>query len=182
MVETVPHPRAVLGGLLGEDGLDVVGVEVPEVDERARGVDLGLEAGLGLAQHGGGVDAVAPGPGQQGGGPQKDGGALLPREGGPLGPSGLGGIDRLVHELRRGDVDAGQDVAVVAGHGHRQDVVGVDVLAADDTGDVDHLGGALGERGLEGGPLGGAGGVGADRLVAGSGNGEHAGGHGSLAG
>ena len=52
------------------------------------GVDLGLVAGLGLAEHRGGVEPVAPRPGQQVGGAQQHGGALVegqraPRRGGP---------------------------------------------------------------------------------------------------
>ena len=44
----------------------------PEVDQLAGGVDLRLERRLGLAEHGGRVDGLPPGPGEQVSGPQED--------------------------------------------------------------------------------------------------------------
>ncbi len=77
MLEVVPAAGRRLG-LLGVDLLHVVGVEAPEVDQLAGGIDLGLVDRLGLAQHGGGVDHLPVGPGQQVGGLQEDGRPVLP--------------------------------------------------------------------------------------------------------
>ena len=78
VLDAVPHARRgdrlVLVDLLHE-----VGVEAPEVDELAGGVDLGLEDGLGLAEHGGRVGLVAARAGEQVGGLQEDRGAVVPR-------------------------------------------------------------------------------------------------------
>ena len=77
VLEHVPH-AVVRFGLLAIDLLQVAAVEPPEVDQLARGVDLGLVGGLGLAQHRRGVEAVAPAPGEQLGRTQKDPGTLFP--------------------------------------------------------------------------------------------------------
>jgi len=58
--------------LLGEDLPGEVDVEPPEVDQLAGRVDLGLDRGLGLAEHGRRVEALAPGAGQQVGGLEDD--------------------------------------------------------------------------------------------------------------
>ena len=63
--------------LLGVDLLREGDVEPPEVGELARRVDLGLVAGLGLAQHRRGVQPVAPRAREQVGGAQQHGGALV---------------------------------------------------------------------------------------------------------
>ena len=73
-----PVPRAGRRPrLLGQQPPGVVHVVPPEVDQLAGRVDLGLVGGLGLAEHGGGVDGGAPRPGQQVGGAQEDGGAVV---------------------------------------------------------------------------------------------------------
>ena len=78
LLQHVPHAgRAV--GLLAHDLLGVVGIEAPEIDQFAGAVDLGLEGVLALAQHGGGVQHLAIAAGQQLGGLQQDGGAVLER-------------------------------------------------------------------------------------------------------
>ena len=59
VLELVPH-RVIARRLLGEQFLAVVGVEAPEVDDLARGIDLRLERRLRLPQHRRGVERVAP--------------------------------------------------------------------------------------------------------------------------
>src|SRR4051812_41893383 len=60
VVAAVPEPAAVRDRLLGEDAPREVDVEPPEVDELARRVDLRLERGFRLAQHGRRVQPLAP--------------------------------------------------------------------------------------------------------------------------
>src|SRR5690606_3179838 len=77
-----------------QDLVGVVDVEPPEVDQLAGGVDLGLPCGLGLTQHGRGVQPLAPGTGEQLRSTQEDRGALVEGEVAP-GRGGLaGGGDR----------------------------------------------------------------------------------------
>ena len=79
VVGAVPDAGAVGDRLVGEDLLGVVDVEAPEVDQLAGGVDLGLERGLRLAEHGGGVEPLAPRAGQQVGGLEQDRAAVVER-------------------------------------------------------------------------------------------------------
>ena len=79
--------------LLGEDLAGERDVEPPEVDELAGRVDLGLVGGLGLAEHGGGGELLAPRSGQQVGGAQEHRGALVERGGRPAGLGGHRGLD-----------------------------------------------------------------------------------------
>ncbi len=72
VVGAVPDAGAVRDRLLGEDLAGVVDVEPPEVDQLAGRVDLGLERGLRLAEHGGRVEPLPPRAGQQVGGLEQD--------------------------------------------------------------------------------------------------------------
>ena len=118
--------------LLGVDPRHVLDVEAEEVDQLARGVDLGLVRGLRLAEHRGRVERVAPRAGEQLGGAEEDGGAVLPRPARPVLPRRRGGVDRLLHVLGARLVDVGEDVLLVVRHHGRARVAGRDVLAADD--------------------------------------------------
>ena len=167
VVEPVPHPGAALR-LLPVDPLGEVDVEAEEVDQLAGAVDLGLECGLALAEHGGGVDPRAPRAGEQVGGLEEDGGPVLER---PAGPVALrldrgrdGAVDgpavRLMHTR--------QNVAVPVGRDHVVQLAGTQLLAAGHHGDLGLLAPHHAERVLEGLPRRGAGGVGQDGLIAGS--------------
>ena len=159
--------------LLGEGD-----VEPPEVGELARRVDLGLVAGLGLAQHRRGVQPVAPRAAEQVGRAQQHGGALVERQVAPGRGRAQGRLDRALRVLAGGVAAGAEHVGVV--------VRGDDVerrAARDVPGPVDgHRqlvvdAAELGERGLQARPLGAAGRVVADGLVAGQrgrGDGVHA--------
>ncbi len=68
-----PVPDARRGDrLLAHQPVHVGDVVAPEVGQLAGRVDLGLERGLRLAEHRGGVHRVAPRPGEQLGRPQED--------------------------------------------------------------------------------------------------------------
>ena len=143
-----PFQRAVLDlvpdgrgreGLLGVEILRELGVETPEVDQLAGGVDLGLVDRLGLAQHGRGVDRVPPGCGQKLGRLEEDGGSIFPGPSGPFVPRFGRRLDGLTDVIARGLVPVGQHVAVLVGHDRLGDVAGGDVLSADDEGDFDPL-------------------------------------------
>ncbi len=164
VVHLVPH--AVVGDrLLLVQLLRVEGVVAPEVDQLTGGIDLGLERGLGLAQHGGRVQGGPPGGGEQLRRAQEHGGAVLPGPARPLPLRGLRGLDRQHHLLRARLVPVGQDVAVIVGHHGRGLVAGADVFASDDQGHVQALARHAREPGLQLGALGAAGSVGPDWLV-----------------
>ncbi|GAB3992735.1 hypothetical protein GCM10029992_02620 [Glycomyces albus] len=114
MVGAVPQARRGVG-LLAVDALGEADVEAQEVDELARGVDLGLGGGLGLAEHGRAVEDVAVGPGDELGGPQEDRGAVGEGHAHPVGAGGLGG-GHGVGDLGVGGLPGdAQDVAPVVG-------------------------------------------------------------------
>ncbi len=92
------------------------GVEAPEVDQLAGRVDLGLVGRLRLAEHRGRVQRVAPGPGEQLGRAEEDGGPLLPRNAVPVLPSLGRGLDRCLDLLRPTLVDIGEDMVLVVRH------------------------------------------------------------------
>ena len=91
----------------------VVAVEPPEVDQLAGRVYLGLEGCLRLVQHGGGVDAHPPVPGQQVSAPLEDGAPALQAEVYP----GLLGIDsgsaRCLNLPPPSQVDVRQNVTMI---------------------------------------------------------------------
>ena len=93
----------------------VVDVEAPEVDQLAGGVDLGLERGLRLAEHGGGVEPLPPRAGQQVGRLEDDRAALVERHRAP----GRGGVEGGLHGglgvLGGGVLERREDVLVVVG-------------------------------------------------------------------
>ena len=175
-----PVPDAGGGDrLVGEDLRGEVHVEAQEVDQLAGGVDLGLVGRLRLAQHRGGGDRLAPGPGQQVGGAQEHRGPLVEGQVAPGRGAAWRGLDGV------GDVGVG-GVGVAADHRgvpvRLDDVVlgagAAAAAAADHLLDVQRLGGELGQLGLQPRPLGAAGCVVVHRLV---GRGGHDGGgvHGS---
>ncbi len=165
VVEPVPDPRRA-DRLLAEQLPSERHVEAQEVDELARGVDLGLLHRLALAEHRGGVEGVAPRPGQQVGGAQQHRRAVVVGQVAPQRRGGARGVDRVL-DVRRGRlVRRTQDGAVpvrlddvdrrtrpgplTAGDRHRQ----IDVLASQ-----------LGQARLQRGTFGTAGCVGPDRFV-----------------
>ena len=115
-------------------------VEPPEVHELRRGIDLGLERGFRLAEHGGGDDGGPPGRGQQFGGPQEDGGAIVERPAGPLLAGADRGVGGLPHVLRSGLLKIREHMGVLVRHHAPLGGAGADLPAADDDRDVDGLG------------------------------------------
>ena len=114
-----PVPDAGGGDrLIGQDLPGERDVEAPEVDQLAGRVDLGLVRGLGLAEHGGRGEPLAPRTGQQVGGAEEDRGALVERRGAQpaaagrldgVGRVGVRGVGRGAHPgvpVRLDDVDA----------------------------------------------------------------------------
>ncbi len=166
VVAAVPH--AVRGDrLLGHDLAGEVHVEAQEVDQLAGSVDLGLLRGLGLAEHGGGGQGLAPGAGQQVGGAQEDRGAGVEGERLPGRGRGQGSVDGLLR-VRPGGVAQGSEP--------RRVVVRLDdvelgaaahaALTVDRHGQLDRLLAAqLLQLRLQAGPFRAAGGVAVDRLV-----------------
>ena len=149
-----------------------VDVVAEEVDQLAGGVDLGLERVLALAEHGGGVERVAPRAFEEVGGAEEDGGAVVPVHPHPVVPGLDGGFDGAVHLGLAALVLDAEDAAVLVRGDDLGRAPGLDALAADHGGDVDRLLAHLHEAGAERGALGAAGGVGADGLVDGDGRGE----------
>ena len=113
VVGAVPDAGAVGDRLLGEDLPGEVDVEPPEVDQLAGRVDLGLERRLRLAEHGGGVEALAPGTGQQVGGLEDDRGAVVERHRPPAGRGVRRRLDRGLGVALRGGLEGAEHVLVV---------------------------------------------------------------------
>ena len=126
-------------------------------------------------EHRGGVEDLAPCAGEQVGGLEEDRGPILET---PVGPVALG-LDRGVHRGpdRRGVglVGPGQDPRVAVRAGRRRGCRRCRrCRPPTTTGNLRLLGPHAAERGLEGRPLGGAGRVAEDGLVARTGNVEDA--------
>ncbi len=112
-----PVPDARRGDrLLLVDARHELDVEAPEVDELAGGVDLRLVRGLRLAEHRRGVERLPPRAGEQLGGAEEDGGALLPRRARPVLPRVGRGGDRALDLGRAALVDVGEDVRALVRH------------------------------------------------------------------
>ena len=163
-------PDALLGdGLVVEDALGEVGAEAEEVDRLAGGVDLGLEGGLALAEHGGRVQGGAPRGREQLGGLEEHGGAILPGPRRPF-PARVQRVgDRPPGLVGSGFVPHAQAHPVVVRGEEGVGLPGPDLLAPDDDGDVGVLVGDGAQHGLQFGPLGGAGSVGEYGFVDGGG-------------
>ena len=158
VLHAVPDARG-RDRLLRVDLLGERHVPAPEVDHLAGAVDLGLEDRLRLPEHGGAVQHLPPRAGEQLGGLEEDRGAVGPVHRAP-GAAGLAGrLGRQRHLGRTGLVVAGQHVAVPVGHAQLGHAAGADGLPAHDDRDLDLLAGHPGQRGLQGGPLGGSRGV-----------------------
>ena len=112
VVGAVPDALGVERRLLLEDLAGEVDVDAPEVDELARGVDLGLVGRLALAEHRRGVEAGAPRSGEQLGGLEQDGGAVVEGQLAPHRGGGLGGVDGRLALLDRGVAQRAEHLAV----------------------------------------------------------------------
>ena len=167
VIHPVPHAGGRLG-LLPVDLVREMHVVAEEVDQLAGAVDLGLECRLALAQHGGGVDDLTVRGGEQVGGLEEDGGAILEA---PVRPVPLGldrGLGGRCDRRRVGLMHLGEHAAMAVRRDHVVRVSGADLPAAHDHRDVHRLGRHGAQRGLERGPLGSAGRVGQHRLVVGN--------------
>ncbi len=165
VVHPVPHAGGA-AGLLGEDVPAVLDVEAPEVGELAGGVDLGLDGGLRLAEHGGGVEGGTPGAAEQVGGAQQHGGAVVVAEGAPAGGGLAGGLDGVGGVLLGGVAEGAEHVAVVVRlHDVDPPATAHPLFTADGERQLAGLGGQLGQLRLQLRALGGARRVGEDRFV-----------------
>src|SRR5450759_5454099 len=110
--------RTALGrrGRRPAPGLGEVRVEAPEVDDLARGIDLGLKHGLALPEHRRAIDRVAPRRGQQIRGLEEHRGAIGERPAGPLLVRRQRSVHRLSRKLRRRLVVLGKHVTVIVRH------------------------------------------------------------------
>src|SRR5581483_11267683 len=166
-----PVPDAGRGdGLLLVDARHVADVEAPEVDELARRVDLGLVCGLRLAEHGRGVQRLAPGAGEQLGRAQQHGRALLPRRARPVVPGLAGGGDRALDLRLPALVHGREHVRAVVRLDGLERLAGAHLLAADHERDVELLRLEAGEPNAQLLALGRAGRIAPDRLVEGLGD------------
>jgi hypothetical protein len=114
--------------LLLIDPLCVVDVEAEKIDQLTGAVDLGLEGGLALAQHGGGVEQLPVGSGEQLGSPEKDRRPVLEA---PMAPVSLGLHGRLDRRFDGGSiglVSASQDSAMAVGRDHVMSPAGADLV------------------------------------------------------
>jgi hypothetical protein len=161
----VPHAGRA-ARLLLHQSLGELNVVPPEVTELAHGIDFGLVGGLGLAQHGGGIDAVAEGAGHQVGRPKEDRGAVFEVEFRPSRPGAFGRFDGLLHMLRRGAVRPTDDPPVIVGRGHVHGRRG-DRLSVDPQRNLRGLLGQGAQRFLQPRLLGGSRGVRRDGFVSG---------------
>ena len=152
-------------GLLGCEPRHVAHVEAPEVGKLAGGVDLGLVGGLGLPEHGGRVQRVAPRAGEEICSAQEDCGASLPAHRGPLLARVGGRGDGLLHLAGAAAVVGREHVLVVVRHDDLGEVPGAHLAAADDERDLDLAAGELIQPGLEARALRRSGRVAQNRLV-----------------
>jgi hypothetical protein len=111
-------------------------VEAQEVDDFARRVDLGLEDGLALPQHGRGIEPLPPRARQQIGGAKEHRRAILEPPPAPvsLGPAGRG--DRVPDRPPVGLMGGPQVLAVPVRRYHLHRLAAPDILAVDHRGNV----------------------------------------------
>ena len=159
------HTPGGESGCSAVDAQHELDVEAPEVDQLARGVDLRLVRGLGLAEHRRRVERVAPRSGEQVRGAEKHGGAVLPRRAMPVLPR-LGCRRDRPLDLCGAALVHGCEHAVFRVRLHRLGGrSGLDVLAADHERDLEPLVPHLLEPQPEARALRGAGRIVLDRLV-----------------
>ena len=165
MVGAVPDARR-RDRLLGVDVAREGDVEAPEVDQLAGGVDLGLDRGLRLAEHGGGVQCRAPGTGQQVGCLEQHRGPVVEGHVAPARCRRLRRVDRGAGVLVGGAAQGAEHVVPVVRLDDLDLLAGAEaVLTADRHGEVAGLAGHPLEGALELGALGAARCVLPDRLV-----------------
>ena len=160
-----------IGTPMDEDLLCAPHAKAQEVGKLGN-IDLRLEHGLGLAKHRGGVQHLAVRAGDHIGGLQENGGAVLPGHCFPIRLRGEGGVDGHLELFLAGHVALGDDMLMIVRHRHFDRAVGPDLLAADDQGNLNDLGGLLCKLGFQLGALGAAGKIALKGIVCGFGNGE----------
>ena len=169
----VPDSR---GGfrLLFVDLLGKGDIEAQKVDELAGGIDFRLEGTLAPGEHRPGIEFGPVFAGNQLGGLEEDGAALLPAKGLPLSLCRQRRIDGHPHLGGPGFMVGGEQVAVVVGHHHFAGCTGGDTLAVDDQRDLQGPGAGLGQGLFEPPSLRAVRGIGEDRFVCWGGNLDHA--------
>ncbi len=118
-------------------------VEAPEINELARRVDLGLERGLRLPEHRGGVDCRAPFGREQLSRLEEHRSPVLPGPRRPFTLSASGRLNRLPDVPRVRHVVLGQHMAMAERHHRLLRAARPDLAPADDDGDLEVL---LGHR------------------------------------
>ena len=157
------------GGLILEYLLGGPDAEAEEV-RQLRDVDLRLEDGLGLAQHGGGVQHLAVEPRDHVGCLEEDSGPMLPGHVLPGLLGGQGGVHGHGQFLLAGHGALCDHVAVIVGHGDLDGLLREDLLSADDQRDLHHLGRLTEELFFQLRPLFRAGQIAAESVIVGTGD------------
>ena len=152
-------------GLVGIDLPGVEGAVTQEVDQLARGVNLGLEGVLALAEHHGGVEQVAILRGEKFSRTQHHHRALLPRQRRPVVVCLHGCVDSHLHFLFARLVVGRQHMAVVMRHHYLVRLTRADLLAADHQRDVPFFSAQLQQSLLQGRFITRAGSIRLDRLI-----------------
>ena len=139
---TIGHivQRALVGArLVAVYHRGVVGVITQEVAEFAGAVDLGLHGGLALTEHRSGIDEIAVLTADKGGDLHHHAGAVNPRRLGPFLTGLHGGGDGGLHLFLAHLVVACENMMILGGHHYFAHILGADLLATDDGGDLSHL-------------------------------------------
>ena len=126
-------------------------VEIPEIDQFAGSIDLGLESILTHVQHGRRINNVPVGAGQQFGHLEKNLGPFIERCSGPICPSIFGGADGLGNLCWASLVKPGQNMAVVVGHNTGACITSADFRTADKQWNFNFLGTEFFELSLQAG-------------------------------
>ena len=181
MFEPIPHAGRTLR-LLAQQLFVERNIEAEEIDQLAGAVDLGLMAGLALAEHRRRVDDIAIRALQQLGGFQEHRRARFPRKIRPILLRAERGANRHLHFRFAALMEIGEHMRVAMRHHRLAELARADVLAIDDQRYLDFPGGHLRQFRLKAGALRRPRRITLHRLVEGRGNFRDREGHGQLLG